>query len=126
MSFWPTRKYAAQHPETLRHEALFGGRGEVRVRDLLGEPSPLAPFGAALACELDAGGAVGIHVQSDLAEVVIFVEGRALVTVGAARREAGPGAVVPLPLGETLAIENASQDEPLRYLIVKAWPPSGA
>jgi hypothetical protein len=30
---------------------------------------------------------------------------------------------VSLPLGERLAIENASAHEPLRYLIVKAAPP---
>jgi quercetin dioxygenase-like cupin family protein len=112
--------------EPLRHEALFGGRGEVRVSDLLGRPSPLAPFVAVLACELAAGGAVGAHVQTDVSELVIFVEGRGRVRAGGRAQEVGPGAVVPLALGEALSIENARADAPLRYLIVKAAQGTGS
>lgn len=108
--------------EPLRHQALFGGRGEVRVFDLMGGPSPLPPFTAALACELDPGGAVGMHVQSDFCEIVIFTEGRGRVTVGRSERLVAPGSLVALPLGEPLAIENTATDAPLRYLIVKAVP----
>ncbi len=123
MTLWLERRPGRGRAAVARHEALFGGRGEVRVVDLLGgRPSPLPPFAAALACELDPGGAVGLHAQPDLCELVIFVEGRGRVTVGSKRRPVGPGSVVALPVGEALAIENAARDGPLRYLIVKAEP----
>jgi mannose-6-phosphate isomerase-like protein (cupin superfamily) len=111
----------AQKRPSSRHDALFGGRGEVRVVDLLGDRSP-PPFAAALACELDPGGAVGMHVQTECCELVIFIEGRGVVVAGPSRTTVGPGSVVPLPLGMSLAIENTATDAPLRYLIVKAVP----
>ncbi len=100
-------------------EALFGGRRAVRVWDLLGA-RPLAPFAAALACELEPGGAVGAHVQEHFPEVVLVVEGAGRAWVSGVERALSPGSAVSLPLGETLAIENGSDDAPLRYLIVKA------
>lgn len=109
---------ASRRP-TARHDALFGGRGEVRVVELLGDPSPLPPFAAVLACELNPDGVVGPHVQSECAELVIFLEGRGVVTAGAGPEAVGPGSTVALPLGTPLAIENTERAAPLRYLIVK-------
>ena len=40
--------------------------------------------------------------------------------VGGSAVSMRPGIVVELPLGQTLALENASPERPLRYLIVKA------
>ena len=99
-------------------QALFGGSGAVRVWSLVA--GPRAPFAAVLACELDPGGRVGAHVQQLHAEVVIVVEGEGRVSVNGAVALVGPGGVVELPLGETLALENGSNDRPLRYLIIKA------
>lgn len=107
--------------DPFRRESLFGGKGEVLVWDLLGAEK-LQPFTAVLACELEAGGSVGRHVQSDFAEIVVFTEGQGRVMVGGAPRDVGEGSVVPLPLGQTLAIENLSGERPLRYLIIKAVP----
>lgn len=104
-----------------RRAALFGGKGEVLVWDLLGAER-LHPFTAVLACELSAGGSVGRHVQSDFAEIVVFTEGEGRALVNGAPRDVGEGSVVPLPLGQTLAIENLALDRPLRYLIIKAIP----
>ena len=104
-----------------RREALFGGRGEVLVWDLLGKEA-LRPFTAVLACELEAGGFVGPHVQSDFAEIVVFTEGEGRVEVSGEARDVGEGSLVPLPLGKVLSIENLSKERPLRYLIIKAEP----
>lgn len=102
-----------------RREALFGGRGAVRVWDLLaGKPS--APFTAALWCELDPGGSVGRHVQEHFPEIVVGVEGQGEAQVNGEAHPLGRGDVVHLPLGAVLAIENHSSDAPLRYLIIKA------
>jgi mannose-6-phosphate isomerase-like protein (cupin superfamily) len=102
-----------------RRERLFGGGGAVLVWNLC-DAGPRPPFGAVLACELEGGGSVGAHVQRDFAEVLIVVEGEGVARVGDAPVVMQPGAVVELPLGQTLALENASAERPLRYLIVKA------
>ena len=102
-----------------RREALFGGRGAVRVWDA-GSAALPRPFAVALACELDPSGCVGTHVQEHHPEVVIGVEGRGVATVDGAPHPLEPGAVVPLALGRKLAIENGSATDPLRYLIIKA------
>jgi mannose-6-phosphate isomerase-like protein (cupin superfamily) len=91
----------------------------VRVWNLCdAEPTP--PFGAILACELEAGGAVGPHQQQEFAEVVIVVEGEGVARVGESTLPLGPGALAEVPLGRILQLENTSPDHPLRYLIVKA------
>ncbi len=102
-----------------RRERLFGGRGAVLVWSLC-DVGPAPPFGAVLACELEAGGSVGAHVQQEFAEVVIVLEGEGVALIGAALRALQPGVVVELALGQTLALENTSPTRPLRYLIVKA------
>jgi mannose-6-phosphate isomerase-like protein (cupin superfamily) len=81
---------------------------------------PRPPFGAILACELEGGGSVGAHQQEELAEVLIVIEGEGAARVGGAPVSVRPGVVVEIPLGQTLALENASPDRPLRYLLVKA------
>lgn len=103
-------------------EALFGGNACVRVWDLA--PSPVTPFAAVLACELEPGGSVGTHQQAHFPEIVIGVEGTGSVLVNGARAELGGGRVVELPLGHTLSITNESDRAPLRYLIVKARRPA--
>lgn len=108
-----------------RRECLFGGRGAVLVWNLSPEggaaPAQLeAPFGAILACELEGGASVGEHVQPQFAEVVIGLEGRGLARVAGAPSPLQPGAVIHVPLGHTLALENASANQSLRYLIIKA------
>lgn len=104
-----------------RREALFGGAGAVRVWELLPDEAT-EPFAAALACELDAGGIVGAHVQSQHAEVVICLEGLGTAIVDDDARDFAPGVAVYVPLGATLALRNDARDAPLRYLIVKAAP----
>ncbi len=101
-----------------RREALFGGKAAVYVWDAL--PTPLEPFSAVLACELDPGGSVGRHSQQRDPELVLCVEGTGTATVGAERHALSPGVAVPVAFGETLALENASTERPLRYFIVKA------
>lgn len=98
---------------------LFGGRGEVQVWDLLGQ-APTPPFTAALACELEPGGNVGAHVQSDYPEIVIGLDGDGSARVNGEVTPLGPGGLVYLPLGATLEIDNLSSEAPLRYLIIKA------
>lgn len=102
-----------------RRERLFGGSGVVLVWNLC-DVGPQPPFGAVLACELSEGGSVGAHVQQEFAEVLIVVEGEGVARVGSAPRSLQSGVVVQVPLGQTLALENASAERPLRYLIVKA------
>jgi quercetin dioxygenase-like cupin family protein len=102
-----------------RREALFGGRGAVRVWDMLGARQA-PPFAAALWCELDPGGSVGRHVQEHFPELVIGIEGQGEARVDDRAYALGQGDAVHLPLGSILAITNLSSDHPLRYLIVKA------
>jgi quercetin dioxygenase-like cupin family protein len=104
-----------------RRAGLFGGRGTVRVWDLAGDPK-VAPFSAVLACELEPASSVGKHVQQRDPEIVIVIEGTGTAHVGGEPQELRPGAVVELPFGKSLALENGSDTEPLRYLIVKAHP----
>ena len=110
-----------QRPHDVR-EALFGGRKRVRVWDLA--PGPAAPFSAVLACELEAGGSVGTHLQEFFPEIVIGVEGSGSVETNGVHSTFEGGSVVELPQGHTLAITNGSATEPLRYLIVKARGPA--
>lgn len=106
-----------------RRENLFGGEGAVHVWDLL--PGPLHPFSAVLGCELDPGGSVGRHSQQRDPEIVVCISGEGVATVGAREHELRTGSAVGLPFGETLALRNTSDTEPLRYLIIKAQvPPS--
>ncbi len=99
-------------------EALFGGHGAVRVWNL--SQSPMPPFTALLACELDPGGSVGLHLQQEFPETLIVVEGHGQAKVSGEPVTLAPGSVVFLPLGKTLALENGSANVPLRYLIIKA------
>jgi quercetin dioxygenase-like cupin family protein len=107
-----------------RRTNLFGGTGGVLVHDLLGDRAA-DPFTAVLFCELDPGGSVGAHQQQAFPEIVIGLDGDGEATVDGATRPLVGGSVVHLPLGSALAIENKSQELPLRYLIVKArcYPP---
>lgn len=100
------------------HVDLFGGRGEVQVWSLMERVS--GPFTAVLSCELAPGGSVGRHRQQECPEVVIGLEGSGRATVNGAPQPLEPGAVVYLPFGAILALENLSAAEPLRYLIIKA------
>lgn len=97
---------------------LFGGRGEVRVWNLLSGAAE--PFTAALSCELAPGGSVGRHTQQEFAELVIGIAGDGEARVDGRAQSLGPSSAVHLPLGAVLEIVNRSQTEPLRYLIVKA------
>lgn len=114
-----------QTPTLYQHDDLFGGSGRVLVWDLLGQAG-LAPFTAALACELAPGGSVGTHLQSDYPEIVIFTAGEGRVEVGGISRPVAAGSLVALPLGQTLAIANASASTPLHYIIVKALDAQGS
>ncbi len=104
-------------PHAIRHD-LFGGSGAVRVWDLA--PAPSLPFTAVLACELSPGGSVGRHLQEHYPEIVIGISGTGSVSVDGVTTVFGGGSVVALALGSTLALVNDSDDQPLRYLIVKA------
>jgi quercetin dioxygenase-like cupin family protein len=104
--------------EPFVREDLFGGKGAVKIWDLLRQ-SKIEPFVVALACELDPGGSVGPHVQQEFPEIVICTGGQGTATVNGQAHELVPGALVPLQHGQTLALENASSSEPLRYLIIK-------
>ena len=99
---------------------LFGGHGEVVVRDLLAGRA-LGGFTAVLGCELAPGASVGTHLQPDFAEVVVVTAGRGTLTVDGVPRAAAPGDVVLLPRGATLALANEGA-EPLGYVILKAAP----
>jgi quercetin dioxygenase-like cupin family protein len=97
---------------------LFGGAGEVHVWNLLSAAAE--PFAAVLSCELAAGGWVGRHVQEHYAEVVVGLSGSGQASVDGQARSLGPGDVVHVPLGATLAIDNRAGSGPLGYLIIKA------
>lgn len=103
-----------------RRRELFGGRGEVRVWSLVDDV--VAPFDCVLGCELDPGGRVGEHVQSDCSEIVVVTEGTGEATVSGNRHPLRPGVVVTLPLGTSLSLVNRSRRSALRYLIIKARP----
>jgi len=91
----------------------------VRVWNLL-QQNGAGPFTAVLSCALAPGGSVGRHVQEHFPELVIGVEGDGQASVDGHVARLSPGDVVYLPLGSILAIENRSNDAPLRYLIIKA------
>ena len=89
----------------------------MRVWDL-GAATP--PFTAVLYCELEAGARVGDHVQQADHEVVVVISGEAVLYVDGVAKGCVPGAAVAVPLGSKLAIDNASVEAPVRYVIVKA------
>jgi mannose-6-phosphate isomerase-like protein (cupin superfamily) len=89
-----------------RRERLFGGSGAVLVWSLC-DSGPRPPFGAVLACELEAAGSVGPHVQQEFAEVLIVVEGQGVARVGGSPMAIQPGVVVELPLGQNQSLANA-------------------
>ncbi len=98
---------------------LFGGKGEVTVQDLMGQRS-MPPFAAVLACELAPSGSVGVHRQSEAHEIVMCLAGKGRISIGGEPSAFAPGTVVYMALGQTMALENGSPTEPLRYLIIKA------
>ncbi|MBK7584067.1 MAG: hypothetical protein IPI67_28200 [Myxococcales bacterium] len=104
-----------------RRHALFGGEGSVLVQALEQSPLP-APFTTLLLCELSPGGRVGAHVQETDCELVVALSGEAVLYVDRSPNALGSGGVVGLPLGSRLEIDNASVEQPFRYLIVKAGP----
>ena len=97
---------------------LFGGRGEVKVWNLL-NPRALDPFRAALWCELEPSGVVGRHVQQHYPEILICVSGEGVVKIGQTAHDFKPGVCLTLSLGEILQI-TCGVDAPLSYLIIKA------
>lgn len=101
---------------------LFGGTGTVQIWNLKSTPTP--PFTAILWCELEPGGRVGHHRQTDYPELLIGISGHGTVELN--RAAVAPpfteGSLVYLPVGAVLAIENTTK-EPLRYLIIKAQRP---
>ena len=105
-------------------ENLFGGQGAVHVWNLLGSQTAL-PISAVLWCELEPSGSVGPHQQQADAEVVICVSGEGQATVAGQTFALGPGALVHLPFGATLSLENTSSERPLCYLIVKSTGAAG-
>jgi quercetin dioxygenase-like cupin family protein len=105
------------HPEA--REGLFGGKGKVLVRDLLGQAG-LPPFTAVLACELAPGGSVGTHRQQEFPEVLVVTDGEGSAELDGVPTAIGAGSLIALPLGSTLALSNGSNSQPLRYIIVKA------
>lgn len=111
------RLWDRKSPHDARSE-LFGGRGVVRVWALISVPK--APFTAVLACELEPGASVGAHVQQQFPELVLAVAGSGSVNVDGEARPFDAGSVIELGLGQILSIANASTEEPLRYLIIKA------
>jgi mannose-6-phosphate isomerase-like protein (cupin superfamily) len=105
----------------LVHQDLFGGRGKVTVELVLERQPP--GFECALRCTLAPGGSVGAHLQEECDEVVVVLSGRGRATVDGTRHKLEPGSIVPLQLGQELALFNTSKTAPLRYLIIKARPP---
>ena len=99
--------------------ALFGGQGTVTVWDLLGA-TEAKPFSAALGCELEPGGSVGIHVQQRDPEILIGLGGRGEAEVGGVVKPLNRGDLVYLAAGQPLSIQNLSKIEALEYLIIKA------
>ena len=97
---------------------LFGGAGEVRIWSLL--QGAAEPFTAVLSCELAPGGSVGRHVQQEYPELVLGIGGEGEASVDGKKQRVGALTALHLPLGAVLEIVNHSQEEPLRYLIVKA------
>ena len=106
---------------SFKQQALFGGRGEVIVRDLL-EGASCPPFDAALVCELEPSGLIGRHRQADCHELVFILSGEGQATVGDTRHRLQPATTLYLPLGQILSLENTSDTEALRYMIVKSRP----
>jgi len=97
---------------------LHGGQGVVTVHSLM-HGRLLAPFSAALWCELEPGASVGRHQQQRDQELVICIGGAGKVEVDGQTAPFVRGVTVLLPLGSSLALENPSS-EPLTYIIVKA------
>lgn len=97
-------------------EALFGGTGAVSV--CAPKQTLPASFTVVLNCELTANGSVGTHMQDKDDEIVIGVSGEGRAIVDGRKHPLAVGAVVAVPCGTSLAIENTA-DEPLRYVIVK-------
>lgn len=100
------------------HTDLFGGRGKVTV-ELVLERQPPA-FECALRCSLAPGGSVGTHLQQECDEVLVVLAGKGQATVDGKRAALAPGVVLPLTLGQTLALKNGSKKAALRYVILKA------
>lgn len=102
---------------------IFGGSGAISVWNLPGR-QPAASFTAGIACELGSGGEVGHHAQQRDAELLIGLDGMGVVTVAGMATGFGPGAVVHVRRGTSIAVRNADDAVPLRHLIVKATPPA--
>lgn len=105
-------------PHDVRHD-LFGGRGEVRVWNLLGG-AHAPPFSAVLRCSLQPGGSVGAHRQQRDPELIVCIDGTGRLTIDGQHMDFLPGLTAYLPHGSQLAIHNASDETDLIYTIIKA------
>lgn len=104
---------------SFRQSSLFGGQGEVIIRDLL-EGATALPFEAALACELEPNGSVGPHRQAECHELIIVLSGEGTATIDDHVHPLRSATTLCLTHGAILALHNTSTTEPLRYLLIKA------
>lgn len=96
---------------------LFGGKGEVKVWNLLAQRQ-LGGFKACLWCELEAGGVVGKHYQELYDELIICVSGEGTATINDECFALESGIPVFIKKGQTLDLKAGSNQE-LIYLIIK-------
>ena len=101
-------------------EELFGGKGEVKVWNLLAQRL-MGGFKACLWCELEAGGAVGKHYQESYDELIICISGAGTATINGECFAFESGIPVFLKMGQTLELRAGSK-QALVYLIVKIEP----
>jgi quercetin dioxygenase-like cupin family protein len=109
----------AREGRSFQQRDLFGGHGEVIVRDLLAGQDA-GPFTAVLACELEPQGSVGAHLQANDSELLLVLKGSGKAHIGSTEHALTEATTLFLPLGETLALTNESETEALRYLLIKA------
>ena len=87
-----------------QRQDLFGGQGTVTIWNVFQEQAP--PFSAVLWCELEVGGRVGAHRQQEDPEIILTLSGEGVAEVNREPHPMSVGAVVSLPFGAVLAIEN--------------------
>ena len=98
---------------------LFGGKGRVRIWNLVPPNTNYPPFTASLWCSLECSGYVGKHLQQVCPEIIICLSGKGRISVDDTTHDFQAGIQVYLPLGSVLAIQNEGEEE-LEYLIIKA------